>query len=132
MRIAKWETRLNDVLSDAFEQEFSWGQNDCFMIARRVHKAVTGKALLSSIGRYSSERGGYKQFKKAGFGTLDAALSSVLKSGPVLEAKRGDIGLMDGGEHQVCVVCGSFGWLAFSEHGLQRITFDQVTKRFVV
>lgn len=132
MRQKNANIRLAAVISQAYASSFKWGAADCFKLSRDAYKAVTGKKLLPQIKAYQSEKGGVKQFRKAGFETLDQALSFALAEGPKLFAQQGDIGLVLNGEHHICAVYSASGWVVKTELGLAQISSDKIIKRFVV
>lgn len=132
MRNKNANIRLAEVITKAYASPFKWGSADCFRLARDAHKAVTGRVLLSQIKPYQSEKGGVKQFRKAGFETLDQALSFALADGPKLNAQQGDIGLVQNGEHHICAIYSASGWVVRTETGLMQIGSDKIIKRFVV
>ncbi|QKV17861.1 DUF6950 family protein [Oricola thermophila] len=91
MRRMDWEARLKAVIAKHIAAPGKWGRSDCWCMACDAYKAVTGKALLPHLRKYSSEAGGYRLFKKHGFSTVGEALASVLPEVNRLSAMRGDL-----------------------------------------
>ena len=104
-----WERRLARALADHAAREAGWGRSDCWTVACDVHRAVTGKALLPYLRRYSSETGGYRLFRKHGFETVEDALASALERRPVLTAQRGDIGTIERNGVVACCIFTALG-----------------------
>lgn len=102
-RLPDWDLNLNAVIERHRDMPGAWGQSDCWMLTMEAVEAMTGERILPKLRGYASEKAGYRLFAKHGFGTVKAALESVLGPVGTLMAKRGDIACVS---HAGGISCG--------------------------
>lgn len=109
MRVAEWEEALNDALQKHRDLAGAWGVSDCWCLIQDGFAAVTGGSLLPHLSGYTTEKAGFKLFKKHGFATVEDALSSQLTRISPLLAQRGDIGVIERGGVLSCGIFTALG-----------------------
>jgi hypothetical protein len=79
------------------DKPFTWGEHDCCLFVCHCVDVMTGIDPGHLYrGKYTTEKGAYKQLKKRGDGTVKTAFEQmfgVIK--PRLSAQRGDIALVN-------------------------------------
>lgn len=119
-RVTNWERQLADYLDACAGKEFCWGEFDCCLFAADAVIAVTGIDLASEYrGKYDSELGAYKALKRYGKGDIKTTLNALLgQPKSVLNAKRGDVCLVNTPQGRLAAgICFS-GFYSVSEKGL--------------
>lgn len=94
MRHNQWRGRLRDVLREARSRQFSFGEWDCYIFARRVVDAVTGDDPFPTA-EYDSLESGLAAARALGFDDHVAIAESLF--GPVVPeyALNGDLAVLD-------------------------------------
>lgn len=106
--------------------------SDCFKIPDDVVTAITGRRINPEI-RYSSKTGAAKQLKKLKVKSVEEIFASRFEEIPPVQAKRGDIGVVD---CDGAIAGGVFTALGFMtvgpETGIVFLPFQQVKTAFKV
>lgn len=93
MRKEGWEIILSDMITDAMNKPFKWGEHDCALFMGRVVRAISGIDTVSHFeGKYDTEKAAkalLKPYKGGIIGLLDN--HPDLEKIDVKMAKRGDI-----------------------------------------
>lgn len=124
-RLERWPMLLDEYVASRTRAPFAWGTNDCATFAFDWIETCTGERLLdvghddaASAARAIAAEGG-----------LEAGL--VARLGPpldnVLQAQRGDVGLVDiEGRQSIVVVIGDLA-VGPSADGLAAVPFSALT-----
>jgi hypothetical protein len=96
MRLAGWETRLNDFIEKVSKQPFEYGKFDCCLFAGEAIKTLTGVDIRTEIisDQYQSKEEADEMLQK--YGGIEGIANRVanrygFKPIPVLFAQRGDV-----------------------------------------
>jgi hypothetical protein len=104
VRVYNWWEALIQCIEDHRHTPLKWGEWDCCQFAAACVLAMTGIDYRDQFPAYASEKDALRII--AGFGSVDALISSVLgKSKPVAFAKRGDIIMIEAGAGPAVGVC---------------------------
>lgn len=106
MRLPHWELKFKEVIEEARNKPFVYGQHDCATFALDVRRAITGKDDISGWrGTYSSATGAAKVLRRLDLPSMEAVANrfcgEVLPS--PLFAQRGDIVQADNEALGVCL-----------------------------
>lgn len=129
-RFERWPMLLDEYVAARTREPFAWGTNDCATFAFDWIEACTGEALLvvehddaASAARAIAAEGGLQ----AG---LAARLGEPLEY--VLQAQRGDVGLVDiEGRQSIVVVIGDLA-VGPGTDGLAAVPFSTMTQAWRV
>jgi hypothetical protein len=84
---------LSEYVEQSFHRPFKWGEHDCTLFVINWIKEATGKDFLETLPKWNSEREALGLIKS--LGGLEKACDDRLKRIPVVQAKNGDIGMID-------------------------------------
>ena len=129
MRLADWEARLSDYLTDMAGKVYSYGEHDCALFAAGAVLAMTGNDPAGEFrGRYSTAGGSVKALKKDGAGDLEATIAAKFEVKPIGFAQRGDL-VTYAGAVGVCIGADA---LLVTDGGLTRVPRSDWTGAFAV
>lgn len=120
-RLNGWPEAFASALKRAQNEPFRWGQNDCCLFAAYCIEAVTGRDLAVAFRGYETREEASKIL--AGFGGVYRLAAIVAKAHgipeiPALQARRGDICLLDSKNGAMLGVCTGDKIVAPGAHGL--------------
>jgi hypothetical protein len=96
MRVAGWQERLNKMITEVRDKDFSWGSHDCFTFINLVHKEMTGDLLAPEwLGSYKNAYQAKKYYlsmlDKTGISNIVEAIDTKLERINAICPKRGSI-----------------------------------------
>ena len=94
MRVQGWERALRLVVEKHLALPTQYGVSDCYVIADDAVEAVTGGRLFRDARRYRTAKGAARVLRRHGFLTVEDAFADRFPAIPVLQAQRGDIGVV--------------------------------------
>lgn len=134
-RVQNWESLFFARIMAVSNTPFSWGIHDCVTCAASLVQVITGQDLIADFrGRYRTEKGALNALKKAGFESLEQAVTSKLTPAEnINELVRGDVVLCgdDTGKRMLGVKAGTVA-VSPGTHGLNHIPPDQWVKGWKV
>lgn len=95
MRIIGWEKRLNAVVAKHQLLPSEWGVSDCYVLPDDCVEAITGSRMYPKARGYKTEAGAAKVLRKHGFTNVAEAFAAKFEPISVLQAGRGDIGVIE-------------------------------------
>ncbi len=107
-RHAHWPEALAAEIAHAWAKPFTWGENDCCLFACDCGLAITGTDLAASLRGYRTFDEAQEILKRfGGVGAVADAMTELhgVPKIPALQAKRGDICLIDIGRGETLGVC---------------------------
>ena len=124
MRHSDWLKRLNSVVAKHQALPARYGVSDCYIIADDAVEAVTGEQMFAGARDYTTPAGAAKQLRRHGFETVREAFAAKFAEVPVLQARRGDIGVYDNNGE---LSGGVFTAVGFMVRGEETIVFLPAT-----
>lgn len=99
MRLYDWEVRLQRYICTVAREAFAYGKHDCALFAAGGVEALTGEDPAADWrGRYSTELGGLRHLRKAGFTSHIDQARALFPDIPLGGAMPGDLAILpDGG-----------------------------------
>lgn len=92
MRLPDWEDRLSAFLSEARDEPFAWGRNDCILFGCAAAASMTGEDKAAAYrGEYHDRKGAVAILKRLGKGTLIRTVNGEFERCPPAFARRGDL-----------------------------------------
>lgn len=125
-RLAGWEQRLADVVTDFQGRPYALGESDCLRFACAAHAAVYGVDHWPHWrGRYASRREALKLLadRRSTLGDMVCGLGGLARRGAVQEARRGDIAVLRDGDIHLGVVV-DHRIAVYAEQGVDMVTAD--------
>jgi hypothetical protein len=96
-RVSNWEELWTNFMMKARDSAFTWGEDDCMLLAGENVKVLTGQDLFSEHrGKYSTEKEALAYLKSLGYTRPEDMVDAFLDEIPVPFAQRGDIVLHQG------------------------------------
>lgn len=135
MRKIGWEKRLREVIENHAVLPSQYGVSDCYLLANDAHKALTGENIGGvRVNKYKTEVGAAKQLRKLGFNNIEEAFAAHLSDVPVMMAQRGDLGVAENENGEICAgVFTAIGFAAKPQFGgIQYLPIDKVKRAFQV
>lgn len=107
-RHAQWPEALAAEIARVWTKPFTWGQNDCCLFACDCALAMTGTDMAATLRGYTNFDEAQEILKR--FGGVAAVADAMTELHgvpkiPALQAKRGDICLIDVGNGETLGVC---------------------------
>jgi len=96
-RYSDWTTRLTQFIQSRKHTSFEWGENDCCLFAADAVIAIAGHDYAEQFRQqYTNEMGALRALKRAGYTSIDEALTGLLGApSPRLSVRRGDVVLIE-------------------------------------
>jgi hypothetical protein len=95
-RLNDWQARLGAYLADCRARSFEIGRHDCALFAAGAVEAMTGHDPAAEWrGRYTTQRGGLRVLRRAGFRDHIAAVAAQFPEIPVPSALPGDLAVIN-------------------------------------
>lgn len=95
MRLFDWEARFHAYIGRVAREGFAFGHHDCALFAAGGVEALTGQDPAASWrGRYTTELGGLRHLRRAGFRDHVAHAESLFPALPVTGAMPGDLAVI--------------------------------------
>jgi hypothetical protein len=128
---ATQEIRLINILDQAGERPFEWGQNDCNTLALEWLDAINGTNWIKKVkGSYSDKKSAIvraSQLPKWSDGLVDEGWVEITPN----EATVGDIAIVDGKHYDMAhIVMGSHAVSLHETDGMVKIPLDTIEARF--
>ncbi len=96
MRLVNWEARLSAYIASVARTGFAYGRHDCALFAAGGVDALTGTDPAAAWrGRYTTEIGGLRHLRRAGFRDHIAHAESLFSVMPANSALPGDLGIVE-------------------------------------
>ncbi|WP_321289229.1 DUF6950 family protein [Alcaligenes phenolicus] len=125
-----WPEKLATFIETRRERVFSWGEQDCALLAADAVLEMTGVDLASGLRGYKSARDAAARIEKAG--GMRGFVASLPQKHPGL-AQRGDLVLVDlEGRETFGVVVGNGYWCGPGQDGLVFRPMSEVETVFEV
>ncbi len=118
-RIKGWERRLTAALQTHELARGVYGSFDCFMLPADAIEAVTGARVFADCRKYKTPLGAARMLRKKGFNHVGEAFASLFFEMPVPLARRGDIGIIENLDGEICG--GVFTSAGFKARGVDRL-----------
>ncbi|MEY0062854.1 DUF6950 family protein [Providencia hangzhouensis] len=126
MRHPNWTIQLPEILQQAMNKPFSWGEHDCCLFAADCVIAVCGVDIAEKArGRYKTKSGAMRVLK-AVFGDLETGLSGFFQEIDPNEAMRGDIVMFNGDDGKTLGVLWANKIWAVTDDGVRPVNFQPV------
>jgi len=91
-----WEVRLDALINEYYFTPFVWGENDCFIFAHDILKAVSGVDVIAPYrGQYKDEESARALLEKHAGGKYEASFSGLERVENPAFAQRGDVGIIE-------------------------------------
>lgn len=118
MRLFDWEARLSTYIGAVAREGFAYGRHDCALFAAGGVLALTGADPAASWrGRYSTELGGLRHLRRAGFADHIAHAESLFPAIAATGILPGDLAIVDEGLGALGIVQGEMIYV-LRENGL--------------
>lgn len=95
-RFPDWQNRLSEYINSVAMHPFRPGTFDCMLFGAGAVQAQTGVDLAHGWGRYLSLTEGREMLKASGYSSHTDLVAELLPACPVLNARVGDIAILDG------------------------------------
>lgn len=99
IRVADWESKLDGLLSERNESDFTWGKHDCCLFVCDAVLAISNVDIAQWFrGKYSDSNKAYSLLKDYAGGNLESVMDKLaglyhMAEIPRLTARHGDIAL---------------------------------------
>lgn len=123
-RIKGWEKQLKLVIEKHMKLPSQYGVSDCYLMADDAVFAITGERMYPDIS-YTTEQGAAKLLLQHGFKTVEDAFMCKFPIVPVMQAHRGDIGVIES-DGQICG--GVFNGIGFAVRDETKVTIIPVSR----
>ena len=131
MRREGWEIRLSKAMTEGLRKPHAWGENDCVTFAADCVKAITGQDPVSDLrGTYDSPEGAARIMIALGYKNLGDCIASRLPEIDPSQARRGDVVLCWGDEHEFAAVVERHTAVGAGPEGAVHIPLIQVQRAF--
>lgn len=95
IRVAGWQKRLQEYLSQSKRLDFAWGEHDCALFTSRCIEAMTGVDLSAPFVPYETQQEGLDALQAAGFENHAAWVRHNLPETD--RPSPGDVAVFEGG-----------------------------------
>ena len=91
-----WERAYVGTMGELLALPFGWTPAaHCLGAPAALCIAMTGVDPMRGLRRYSTEAGAWRQLLRLGFRDVEQALEAVFPEVPVMQARRGDCGVLE-------------------------------------
>lgn len=118
-RLPGWERRLTEAVQRHECATGAYGLFDCFTLPADAVEAVTGVRIFRDCRRYRTPKGAARALRRKGFYHVGEAFASLFSETPALLARRGDIGVTENENGEICG--GVFTAAGFKTRGAERL-----------
>lgn len=92
MRVADWESQLNEYIADKRHTRFEYGVHDCALFVANTVDIMTGYDPAADFrGKYSTKIGSLRALKNYGGGDLESTFDALLPARDLAFCQRGDV-----------------------------------------
>ena len=104
-RHSDWQVRLQGVISEWNDAQFSYGKRDCALFGSAAVKAMTGVDLARGLRGYRTESGGLKKVRSNGFQDHVDVFAQALEA--TARPRWGDLAVVERNGERAIGVMGS-------------------------